>query len=56
MTGSWFYQEFDSDDECVVDEDRLTGLDKGKLLDRLLKTNAPAAHLERIALDCDPNP
>ena len=54
VTG-WFYTEFNSDDEPVVELDSMfTGLSKGKLLELLEKTDAPAKHLKRIALDLDP--
>lgn len=51
----WFYQEFNAEDECVSDLDTLmSGLSRGRLVDLLVKTNAPSEHITRIALDLDP--
>ena len=51
----WWYQEYDGDDECIIDKDTMTNrLTKGQLVELLEKTDAPKKHLQRIAMDLDP--
>jgi hypothetical protein len=52
----WFYQEYDRDGRPVVDHDSMftPGFGRGKLLELLKKTDAPAVHLMNISLDLDP--
>lgn len=51
----WFYQEFNDEEECIVDLDSIfTDLRGYQLTELLEKTNAPASHVRNPSLDLDP--
>ncbi|RPI55330.1 MAG: hypothetical protein EHM49_02080 [Deltaproteobacteria bacterium] len=54
--GGWFYQEFNEDEDCIMDLDSRfsRGFGRGKLVELLENTTAPPAHIRNIALDLDP--
>lgn len=51
----WFYTEYSSEDEPIVDESTFTtGLGHGRLVALLEGSSAPKEHIYRIAMDIDP--
>jgi len=52
----WFYQEFNKDEDCIIDLDSRFSkkFGKGELVALLKLTNAPTKHIKNVAIDLDP--